>query len=728
MKKTLNNIVILVTFALGFGVGRSPDVVSAAVYHVGQGKNASDANPGTSQLPFKTISRAAALTLPGDTVIVHGGIYRECVRPTKGGTGPDKMITYQAAPGETVVIKGSKMFDPVWQPANPKTPLPNFVQADLPDSFFEVGPRLFDKAGKPGLYHPFRIPLRTDLETWPEIRYKPRTAEDGPCLVIGEAYIRGKPLRQVVALDECRVYPGTYFVPADAKKLYVHFMQFTKGAVELTVREQCFAPEFRGLGYLCVRGFTMEQCANQGPFPQVGVLSTRSGHHWIVENNIIRFGATIGIDCGSEIACWYKYRSKAHIEEEGKWAPGSTPAVYEQAFMEKGWQAGEQVNHIDRPAPAVGHVIRNNVVSDNGLCGIMALKAENLVIEGNIIERNNRRLLYAGVENYAVNTCETGGIKLHLTKNSLIRNNLVRDEHGWSPGIWLDNNNDNARITGNLVLGCWFGVDLEINTEPILVDNNIIAFSRVDGLSSRESTKVRFVHNTVLYSGRWGCIFTYGGTRDGYFHRKFQPARQCAVINNVFAGSLEKDALRLPLPTKDANDNIVSGNLIRNDQPIFQLENMRQDKSFPFDEYIATAKFWLTEKKLPPNLWPDFKTWKADDPWNRGLCSFEVFNAVLGSPDNHFQDFTIPVIFGRVDQFANPTAHAWPIRESLYPDIPPGYTINQDSSAWPKVKPYEKIDRDYLANTIDSSSVLPGALQTGNKIQFLTLWPKKEKP
>ena len=37
---------------------------------------------------------------PGDTVLVHGGTYRERVDPSRGGLSADRRITYLAAPGE----------------------------------------------------------------------------------------------------------------------------------------------------------------------------------------------------------------------------------------------------------------------------------------------------------------------------------------------------------------------------------------------------------------------------------------------------------------------------------------------------------------------------------------------------------------------------------------------------------------------------------------------------
>ncbi|HZA73576.1 MAG TPA: DUF1565 domain-containing protein, partial [Propionibacteriaceae bacterium] len=45
----------------------------------------SDHAEGSPDQPLRTISRAAALAEPGDTVVVHGGEYREWVKPQRGG-------------------------------------------------------------------------------------------------------------------------------------------------------------------------------------------------------------------------------------------------------------------------------------------------------------------------------------------------------------------------------------------------------------------------------------------------------------------------------------------------------------------------------------------------------------------------------------------------------------------------------------------------------------------
>lgn len=73
-------------------------------YHVS--KRGSDKNEGTKEAPFLTIQRAADIAAPGDIVIVHEGEYREWVRPRNGGVHESLRITYEAAEGEHVVIKG----------------------------------------------------------------------------------------------------------------------------------------------------------------------------------------------------------------------------------------------------------------------------------------------------------------------------------------------------------------------------------------------------------------------------------------------------------------------------------------------------------------------------------------------------------------------------------------------------------------------------------------------
>ena len=104
---------------------------SAKEYYVSQ--SGSDTHNGSASTPFKTISAAARMAQPGDTITVHEGVYRERIDPSRGGTSADKRIVYQAAAGERVTIRGS---EPVtgWQPVQHdawKVTIPNRFFGDF---------------------------------------------------------------------------------------------------------------------------------------------------------------------------------------------------------------------------------------------------------------------------------------------------------------------------------------------------------------------------------------------------------------------------------------------------------------------------------------------------------------------------------------------------------------------------------------------------------------------
>src|SRR3954452_13324268 len=87
----------------------------ASVLHVAV--TGSDSSDGSEDHPLRTIDRAATLAVAGDTVVVHEGEYREWVRPRRGGLSDARRITYEAAAGEHVVIKGSEQVTG-WEPVD----------------------------------------------------------------------------------------------------------------------------------------------------------------------------------------------------------------------------------------------------------------------------------------------------------------------------------------------------------------------------------------------------------------------------------------------------------------------------------------------------------------------------------------------------------------------------------------------------------------------------------
>ena len=87
---------------------------SKTYYVDGSSSGADDSGPGTKERPFRTIGKAAEVLQPGERVVIGEGVYREVVRPQRGGTGPDQMISYEAAEGANVVVRGSAVVKDGW--------------------------------------------------------------------------------------------------------------------------------------------------------------------------------------------------------------------------------------------------------------------------------------------------------------------------------------------------------------------------------------------------------------------------------------------------------------------------------------------------------------------------------------------------------------------------------------------------------------------------------------
>jgi PKD repeat protein len=67
---------------------------------------ASDSNPGTEALPWKTITKANQVLVPGDTVYIKAGTYTSYIAPARSGTASGR-ITYKAYGSDTVTIQNA---------------------------------------------------------------------------------------------------------------------------------------------------------------------------------------------------------------------------------------------------------------------------------------------------------------------------------------------------------------------------------------------------------------------------------------------------------------------------------------------------------------------------------------------------------------------------------------------------------------------------------------------
>jgi len=429
-------------------------------YVMQQNPQASDDGPGTAEKPFRTIGRAAAEVMPGEKVVIGAGVYRECVHPARGGTSAEKMISYEAAPGDKPVITGAEIWLGPWVesegwrlwgpesrvPGNEKTPGGAGVSAKKAKIWMGRFPgKIFEG------YNPFSM-SNIGNTPWSEHHfyegYQGYSAKHEYLMRRGIVLVDGVPLTQASFPNRSELQPGTFWI--EDSGLVVHFRLADDGdpkdhVLEFTAREQCFTPLERYFGYIRVKGLTLEKVGNGLPAPQRGALSANCGNHWIVEDNVVRWANTLGIDVGSQ--------SPKHFStvQQGR------------------------------------HIVRRNLVTDCGVCGIAGIGAERFRgtdpddlsqyqsrASGILVEQNRlERIGWRNVEGL----CESAAIKLHSLHNSLLRNNVILDsKHG--SGIWADWEIVNTRICGNVIVGIqstmFGGIFGEASKHPNLVDNNVI--------------------------------------------------------------------------------------------------------------------------------------------------------------------------------------------------------------------------------------------------------------
>jgi hypothetical protein len=433
--------------------------LQAKEYHVSPKGN--DMNDGSPSKPLRTINRAAQCALPGDTVTVHAGTYREWVNPLYGGESNYRRILYRAAEGEEVYLKGSELVkgwrkekkgDGVWKVV-------------LPNSFF-------------GSYNPYVVRLSGDW--FDPMRHTHLT---------GDVYLNDVSLYEVddlnqvyapTAIKSVRDPQGTtavWYATVDGKSttIYARFGKCdpNKETVEIAARPTCFYPTQQGLNYITIRGFHVSQAATQWAAPtaeQIGMIATHWCKGWIIEDNVIKNSRCNGISLGKE-------RSSGHNLWLTDKRLDGTAHYLEVIFrvLRNGW---------DRSTVG-SHIVRHNIISDceqTAICGSMGGAFSE--IYGNHIYNIWCKRQFSGAE--------MAGIKLHGSIDVYIHNNCI---HGCGRGIWLDWMNQGSRVSSNLMYNNT-DQDLfcEVDHGPYLVDNNIFLSTRFHEECSDGGA---YVHNII---------------------------------------------------------------------------------------------------------------------------------------------------------------------------------------------------------------------------------------
>ncbi|MDR0908583.1 MAG: right-handed parallel beta-helix repeat-containing protein [Spirochaetaceae bacterium] len=493
--------------------------------------NADDKNEGSEQKPFKTIGAAAAIARPCTKVLIKKGVYRETVSPAFGGDDAEHMVMYEAASKDDVVIKASveiKDFQSStgWS-INRFGPLPKeainakVYRIDLnPKDFMGYNPFCAVNIIHDRLFIEYE---KTDMTTYLNRR--------------GMVFCDGKPLKQVPLYNMMGKETNTYWVEANGQK--VHFRLKNDDdpknhTIEITNREQCFAPEKEFLSFIHVKGITCAHAAGGAPVPQRGSISAHRGHHWIIEDCTVDWSNGVGIDCGNE--CWH------HSHFEG------------------------QVLGYD--------IIRRCTIKDVGVCGIAAMWSKNLLIEDNLIEGSGWQRMEL--------SWEAAGIKVHNANGALFRRNVIRGSIGCD-SIWMDMHNYNCRLTQNVLID---GIDSREHIfmecgrdEETMIDNNIIW--NVEGRYDRNSIKeikgsAPWYRDVAEEIANGYGIYAEGTDRlrivnnligmcnnSGYFAKtvafRITQGRGGTVRNNKFYNNIFYDckeaAIKMPNPHNEAEGN-----------------------------------------------------------------------------------------------------------------------------------------------------------------------------
>ncbi len=483
------------------------------IYHVA--KTGSYNQEGTQQKPFLTINQAAAVALAGDTIVVHEGEYREWVKPQNPGSSDYRRITYKAAEGENVVIKGSEVLAD-WEKVSGTV-----WKASIPNDVF-------------GDYNPYQRKVEGD---WVLLCKNPEVHQ-------GDVYLNGRSLFEATSKDEVFnieerstvldfltgkevMVPDpswTKFVwygevLADVTEIYVNFHEVDprKELVECNVRRSCFYPDKFGINYISVSGFEMCHAATPWTPPtaeQPGLIGPNWSKGWIIENNHIHDAKCSGISLGKESSTGNNFFAKRFDKPGYQYQLESVFSAHKI-----GWSK-EKIG---------SHIVRNNVIHDcgqNGIVGHLGCVFSQII--DNHIYNIGTKGEFGG--------WEIVGIKFHAPIDVTVEHNYV---HDCILGIWLDWQTQGCRVTRNILNDNSRDLNIEVSHGPYIVDHNILlSHNSLDSYSEGGA----YVHNIIAGTGRFSDVLD----RSTPYHVPHSTDMQgCGVIygnddrfyNNIFIGA-----------------------------------------------------------------------------------------------------------------------------------------------------------------------------------------------
>jgi len=436
----------------------------------------SDLADGSAEAPFRTIGRAAEAAVPGDTVAVHAGVYREWVNPPRGGTA-DAPITYQAAVGpdgrfEPVTISGAEVVTD-W---HPHPGAEGVWVARVPNTLFGERNPYAERIGGDWFFD--------RVNTWHT----------------GEVYLDGKSMYEAQTLagvEQPETTPDSFDpegslltwyceVDDDVTTIWANFggADPAEHEIEINVRTFVFWPAATGVDHITVRGFTLTKAATQWAPPtalQEGLIGPHWAKGWVIEDNTITDSKNVGVSLGKE-----------GVSGQNEWTAGAAGGkggtqrereVIQRALVLRGPDAGEP--HPWHRDHVGSHTVRRNTIRDCEQAGVVGhLGAAFSTIADNHISRIHVKRQWHGAE--------VAGIKLHAAIDTVISGNTIHHTHR---ALWLDWQAQGTLVRRNVFYASTAeDFMVEVCHGPYLVDSNLFLSPwAVKDMSSGGA----YVHNYV---------------------------------------------------------------------------------------------------------------------------------------------------------------------------------------------------------------------------------------
>ena len=411
-------------------------------------KKGSDCGLGNVESPFLTIDKAASVAQPGDSIIVHEGIYREEITHINTGLSESRRISFEAAKDEQVIIKGSEEITG-WQ------------QIDGSIWKVEIDNKIFKD------FNPFATKLFGD---W--------LAVDND-KSLGQVYLNDQSLFEVSEYEQLAdsklveetldhwtnkqvtydykdqsIYVWYAKVEKDITTIYVNFHDYNPNneVTEINVRKSAFRPFKMHTNYITIRNFEIANVATQWSPPtatQTGMIDTHWSKGWIIENNTLYNAVCSAIAIGKEIS------TGDNLNTYRKDKPGYQYQI-ETVF--------KAVNSDWNKETIGSHIVRNNVIHDCGQNAVVGHlgSAFSKIYNNHIYNIGNKREFFG---------YEIAGIKLHAAIDTQVYNNYV---HNCSLGMWFDWQTQGTRISKNIFNDNTRDLFVEVSSGPYIVDNNIL--------------------------------------------------------------------------------------------------------------------------------------------------------------------------------------------------------------------------------------------------------------